>query len=189
MLRVSGALKKTMFLLKDLIFKSWDIRDVKDGLCEFQIIEGTNKGFFTQPILPATFRTDKAQFEARLATTEDYIKKAHNALRSSHSNLEKSQQTERIPVVFPEGVKLTVKPFISAASVISTADTDEPEKVAGKLITCKTDTGRKDAMNQDIYQLHARMTWKVCNKAKATAMAEKAGNGGEQVVDDGFQGL
>ena len=52
------------------IEKDVDVRDVADGLYSLEIVEGTNKAHFTQPALPATYRKDKTEHEARIAADD-----------------------------------------------------------------------------------------------------------------------
>lgn len=173
------------------IEKIVDIRDVRESLYKLEIKEGTNQAFLTQPILPAPFRKDKTQHEARLRTADDeHVKKAHNALRSAHSKLKETEQCEKIPLVFPESYQLTVKPHISAASKQLLQETNTLETVACKFVACKASTGKKDAAGDDIDVLVGRITWQVCNNSKATEMEERTvANAGEQAVDDGLSGL
>ena len=92
--------------------------------------------------------------------------------------------------VFPDSYQLTVKPFISAASKKLLQETNDLETVAHKFVACKVGTGKKDAAGNDIDMLVGRITWQVCNNAKATEMEERTvANAGEQAVDDGLSGL
>ena len=168
------------------IEKEVDVRDVADGLYSLEIVEGTNKAFFTQPALPATYRKDKAEHEARIAA-DDVIKKAHNALRASYSQLSKDEQLQKIPLVFPEGYQLTVKPLVTASSVGS--DKDKPVKVNAAMVAYKSDTSYKDKNQMTIYQFFGRLTWKICNGAAATTMTEQAADASAQTVADGLSGL
>ena len=43
------------------IEKEVDVRDVADDLYTLEIVEGTNKAYFTQPALPATYQKDKTE--------------------------------------------------------------------------------------------------------------------------------
>lgn len=162
-----------------------DIRDVEEGLYSFEIVDGTNKAIITVPVLPATFRKDKAAHESRIS--EDYVKKAHDALRSTYSKLPKQDQVRKHSVVFPPGYKLTQKPFVSAASVDGEAGVSE--KVKPMLVVYKSDTNKKDKQGATVYQLFGRLCWKVCDAASATALTEQAGDAGVDTVSQGFAGL
>ena len=170
------------------IEKLVDIRDVTEGLYSLEIVEGTNAATFTQPALPSTFRKDKTEHEARIVS-DDVIKKAHNALRTAHSKLTREEQVQKFPLVFPDGYKLTVKPFISAASVSLGDDEKKPELVKPTLVAYKCDTEHTDKNGNTIYQFFGRITWKLCNAAAATEMNERTGDASAQAVTDGLAGL
>ena len=170
------------------IEKVVDIRDVSDGLYSLEIVEGTNTATFTQPTLPSTYRKDKTEHEARIVS-DDVIKKAHNALRTAHSKLTREEQVQKIPLVFPNGYKLTVKPFISAASVAVGDDEKKPEIVKPSLVAYNCDIKHKDKNGNTISQFFGHITWKFCNAAAATEMNERTGDASAQAVTDGLAGL
>ena len=82
---------------------------------------------------------------------------------------------------------MTQRPFLSAATAL--IEKGEKERVKPSLVVYKVTTSHKDSGGNDIYQLFARLCFKVCNAATATAMNEAVGDGGADTVAAGLQGL
>ena len=68
-------------------------------------------------------------------------------------------------------------------------DAGATETVKPKLVVYKCDAAHKDSGGNTIYQLFARLCFKVLNAATATAMNEADAGAGADTVTDGLAGL
>ena len=162
-----------------------DIRDVEESNYSMEVVDGGNVATLTVPVLPATFRKDKQEHEARIAA-DNQIKKAHDVLWSAYSKLPKDAQVEKLKLIFPPEWKLTQRPLVSGSAV---HDKGTAERVKPKLVIYKCDTAHKDSGGSTIYQLFGRLYFKLCNASTATAMQEAEKDAGADTVTDGLAGL
>ncbi|CAB9530957.1 hypothetical protein SEMRO_3138_G344360.1 [Seminavis robusta] len=155
-----------------------DPRDVQQELYKIEYIEGSNEATLYKPVLPAPFRDDASEFDARQAVKE--IQTGHRAARTVYERLPPEQRYRKVTLRFGHGVKLTEAPFGVTGSAGEGTDTADL-----KMILYRKATGQKDKTNNDIFALHARLSWKFGDQSKK-AVLDGAGNRGAKAADDAF---
>lgn len=160
-----------------------DLRDVEEDLFCLEYTESTNEMVLSKSMMAATMRKDKEAFDKRVS--EDFVKKANEAARSKASKLKGPDLVQQYAVRLPTGVKLTCKPFMSAANA---GNDDQKQKIKPNLVVYKVDTPHKDSNSTTIYQFFARLCWRICDAATVRDMSDTV-DAGVETVKAGLAGI
>ncbi|CAB9515386.1 unknown protein [Seminavis robusta] len=131
-------------------------------------------------VLPAGFRLDATEYGARQANVQ--IKTGHKAALTAYGRLPPQDVYQKFCLQFSDNVKLTEAPFGVTGSAGEQVDT-----AAMKVILYRKGTGKKDKSNQDVLDLHTRITFVFADLAKKTVL-DGATKRGSKAVDDAFGG-
>ncbi|CAB9528326.1 unknown protein [Seminavis robusta] len=147
---------------------------------KIEYMEGSNFAVLYKPVLPAGFRLDATEYGARQANVQ--IKTGHKAALTAYGRLPPQDVYQKFRLQFSDNVKLTEAPFGVTGSAGEQVDT-----AAMKMILYRKGTGKKDKSNQDVLDLHTRITFVFADLAKKTVL-DGATKRGSKAVDDAFGG-
>lgn len=162
-----------------------DARDIQMDLYRLEYEEAGNTANLIIPKKAATYyeTVDVAAWEGR-SNVDDVSKKAHKTSRAAYSKKQgEAERSRKIPVIFPDGYKLSQKPFIST--------TEEGTNTAGyKVVAYRVDTIHDDTKNtgKKIYQMYHRIVWRFA-RLETAELQKESQKGGEKAVADAMAGV
>ncbi|CAB9520444.1 hypothetical protein SEMRO_1102_G241610.1 [Seminavis robusta] len=91
-----------------------DPRDVQQELYKVEYVEGSNEATLYKSVLPAPFRDDATEFDARHHSNTE-VQTGNRAAHTVYKCLPPEQRYQKLTLRFGHDVKLTEAPFWSHA--------------------------------------------------------------------------
>jgi hypothetical protein len=158
-----------------------DHRDLVADLYTIQYHEGSNTAVYSRPALPAVYRFDKAEYDARTlnaiavgAPAGAVFQRGQDLARIAFADLPDTEKYQKFTLQFPDGFKITEQPYLGDANGPRshlTLVTAKPEGVLYSIFLGITIPATAPAVPQRIPGLKYRIRWKFANKAQAQKMA------------------
>jgi hypothetical protein len=175
-----------------------DHRDLELDLYTIKYHEGSNTAVYSRPALPATYRLDKAAYDARTmnpiavgAPAGAVFQRGQDLARTAFADLPDTDKFQKFTLQFPDGFKITEQPYLGDANgprshlALVTA---KPEGVLFSIDSGLTFPFTPPAVAQPIPGLKYRIRWKFADKDRAQKM-ETDNRGGAAAAAAAAEGL